>query len=1168
MPADRRSQVGVWMLALVGVATVIGPAIAAPSTRVGYGVAYYDNAPPATPVPDGFAATDWEWRPLCASNPATLTMLHHPSLIGHYNYWNSAMAWKNHTSTTSPWTDGTVFVLGSGPSAIWRRYGATLYYQLNGSPVPNPQLVTGSYTNADYYYDRCAWAGTMNASDLPGNWYLDPLKRWVVLSAAAEMDGFDGWALFDDLGGLYYFEEDEGGEQRTRSCGARMGAGGAACFGALLACEYLLKIAYDHHVMWLEEQARLYRASRTPTQDDYYSVDDPALGRRIIARREVPNYTVPSGCTASVAPKRNSMGSVGLRTDALTVTAGVTDTRTKTITFNEPFTTAAIPFQFSIEPTCTAGATPTSQFSGRFSLLLHEAGAAAADGWRRIEVAGVKDGSWISPWSFLTQRDGAASWSSTSEAGATVSTQFSANGTKGLGLAWSGQAIIRAMDLGVSHFDKLQVIVTAAATGAASDETTQVQALLTLQPAFTRNVAEAGRWRSVAANQAVAFSADTSLPPENATAVTYTWDFGDGTTASGTTASHSFPSSGLYDVLLTVDPTVPATAPNASLFNDAQGGVSYDICRIAVGQALPPGDSSDPGTVAFSGVRVTAKPSQITAHFTTDVAATGKLHWTTLPPSFVGPPAQSQYGDITDAGGTTDHTIAYTGASAGTPYYLTLTAARTSDGAQATARYELAASWPLVTPLTGTNDIVLDGGTAPLTYSVPAFEATPGQVRIRWSSSVATSTRVQWSDTSLSPPISLAQAGSLETAALVTDHDVTVSGLTPAKTYFFFLSGRAQAAAGTTYLRNAGPTQSDRGVTTWMVKVPGYYDSGSRSGDWPRLQFLTATSAADGRLSVRGLLTAAAEARLLHRPHGTANWTTLSWGASAATPTWTLSLAPGVYELAVEVKRDDGGTTLSPAHSVVHQSPAEGTVACNLLARSLATSDGKSLTFPRQFPVPPVIIVSAARSGAPLAACAVDNTRKGCRLSLLDHAGRPVKQARVQYLAFLPTDPGGEVQGACAQLPSGANVRFRVPFAAPPVIVCNAQQGGKALLAAAVDNRRDGFTLRACDLAGHAVSGAWVQWIAVPAALTVTLPDGKQASFRGGVERVANGFTLPCGVPGSDKGSAVMSAQQSSVPVVCGPTAVKRESVTVGMLRHGGQPVTSAWLQWLVAVRE
>ncbi|MCE5216009.1 PKD domain-containing protein, partial [bacterium] len=662
----------------------------------------------------------------------------------------------------------------------------------------------------DYYYQRYAWGGTLSANDLPSNWYLDPLRRWVVLSAAMSMDGFGSWALFDDLGGLYYFEDDEGGQARTLSCGAQMGAGGAAFFGAMLACEYLLVIAYDNHVIGLDEAARLYRASRRPTRDDYYSVDDPSLGHRVIVRRKVPNYTVPSGASSSVAPARNTVGSVGLTTDSLTVPTSTLATRTKTVTFNETFTTASIPFQFTIEPSCTAGASPTSQYRGRAYLRLHVAGAPQTDdGWRTVPLAGVKQDQWLNPWSYVTQRDAVSSWSSTADNDTSVSTSFATKGLQQLSFGWRGQVILRAYDMGVSHFDKMEVTAELVATGAAADEQTAAQAWLTLQPAFTANIAEAGPWRTISPGQSVTFTADTSRLPENQQSVNYTWDFGDGTPRTGSTVSYTFPQAGVYDVLLTVDPQVPDAAPNASLFNDSTGGRSYDICRVSVGQSSSPGGSSNPTTLDFTSVRVVASSGQIVAQFTTDKAATGRLTWRILPPDFAGPPAPGQEGSVTDTAPIQNHSLTATGITMGMPYYVRISAQPTGGGT-ASARYDLATDWALVTPLASAGSVDLSSSAPTITPSAPVFQSTPTSVHVTWTTDVPTTTRLQWSDRTMSPPSSSSQGGNLEDATTSTTHDMTVTGLTPGKTYYFYLSGVKQPGTGHVYLRNAANRNSSQ----------------------------------------------------------------------------------------------------------------------------------------------------------------------------------------------------------------------------------------------------------------------------------------------------------------------------------------------------------------------
>jgi plastocyanin len=1162
----RRLDSGVVLvLLLVGPIFLAAGGSWAASGAPGYGAALYDNAPPSCPSPDGFAATDWEWRPLYVSNRDTFEMPHNPSLVANLNYVQSSAKWEQHLATTAPWTNGSVFEYGSPPSGFWRKYNTTLYQQLNGSPVPNPNLATGSFNAPDYYYQRYAWGGTLSANDLPSNWYLDPLRRWVVLSAAMSMDGFGSWALFDDLGGLYYFEDDEGGQARTLSCGAQMGAGGAAFFGAMLACEYLLVIAYDNHVIGLDEAARLYRASRRPTRDDYYSVDDPSLGRRVIVRRKVPNYTVPSGASSSVAPARNTVGSVGLTTDALTVPTSTLATRTKTVTFNETFTTASIPFQFTLEPSCTAGASPTSQYRGRAYLRLHVAGAPqTADGWRIVPIAGVKEDQWLNPWTYLTQRDGVSSWTSTAENNTSVSTSFATEGTKQVAFGWRGQVLLRAHDMGVSHFDKMELTAELTATGAAADEQTSAQAWLTVQPAFTANIAEAGPWRTVSPGQSVSFTADTSRLPENQQSVSYTWDFGDGTPRTGSSVSYTFPQAGVYDVLLTVDPQVPDAAPNANLFNDSTGGRSYDICRVSVGQPTNPGGSSNPTAVDFSSVRVVASAGQIVAQFTTDKAATGRLSWCTLPPAFAGPPSLTQAGVVSDLVPVTTHGLTLTGVTAGMPYYLKISA-QPDSGGTSSAQYNLADDWALVTPLASASSVDLSSSAPTITPSAPVFQSTPTSVHVTWTTDVPTTTRVQWSDRTMSPPSSSSQGGNLEDATTSTNHDMTVTGLTVGKTYYFYLSGVKQPGTGHVYLRNAANRNSSQSPYAWAVTTPTNYESGSRASAGPRVEYLTAQTTSSGALSVRASLTEPAEVRLLHRAYGTTPWTQGDWLSETASPTWSLSVPAGAHELVVELKIGDR-TVLSRPFVAICTGPATGeTARYSLLSRTVKSKDGQKVTLPRAFSTPPILVLSAVEGRAPLAACAVNNSGRGFTVSALRADGQPALAATLSYLAFSPAAGNTSLQGNVAQLSSGAKVKFTTPFALPPVIVCNAQKGGKAILAAAVDNRVDGFTLYLNDLSGKAVTGAWVQWIAVAAPVTVQVSDRDSARLEGGVQSVGDGVMLPVGVPVRDRGAAVMSAQTGTKPLLCGPRSLTADATTAAIWRTGGQPLTgSAWLQWLV----
>jgi len=881
----------------------------------GIGVAFFANATPNCPAPEGFAASDWEWRPLYVSNSGSFAMPQNPNLIGKPFHWQSTVAWKNHMGA-SPWGNSADFAHDGLPSGVWRWYSETLYHQVNGAVIPNPQAVPG-YDVPDYYFQHYGAGGTMSADQLPTNWYLDPMKRWLVWSALTASDGISNWGAYQDISGMYSFEKWEGGEARTLQCGARMGSGGAGLFAGLLVAEYALTIAYDQQVQALNQQVAAYRAAQMPTEHDYYGIDDPSLGQRIVVRRKVPNFAIPSGCDSGIAPTRNSQGSVGIRTPELTAPQSGEASQSKAVTFNESFTTATVPFQFSIEPSCESG-TPSSQFSGRFSLRLHEYGG----GWHEVPIAGVKAGQWISPWSYVQDRDTAPSWNSTNNAGEAVSTQVSTSGTNSLALAWSGEVIVRAYDWGVSHFDKLEVKATVSAKGAAGGETTKARGWLSVQPLFTRNIAQAGPWASKQPGQSVTFSADTSVIPSNATATTYTWTFPDGSTQTGSSASYTFNTAGIYDVKLKVDPTVPDVAPNAYLFNDPAGGLSYDICRVAVGQSSNPVDSSDAATVQFQNVTVTATASQITADFTTNTPLQALFSWRMAPPDFVGPMPTGLEGYVTDQNATTNHHLSVS-VDQGTPYTLSISVQPGGSGTKVYARYDNQQLWNIMTPTSGTGSVALSSSTAPVSFSVPTFAGTPGQAHITWASDVATTTRVQWSDQLSSPPSSAAAAGNYYDPTYTTDHDVTITGLTPGQTYTFYLSGVPQASTGHVYLRHPYAPGSSLAPIGWRFTVPQYYDSGSRAGEAHPLEYLTATSQEGGALQVQAVLQQPGRIRLNYRPYGTGDWTTGTWTDASGTQQWSLALSQGPYELVVDWETLGGQIMSSRPYAVVHQEVEE-----------------------------------------------------------------------------------------------------------------------------------------------------------------------------------------------------------------------------------------------------
>ncbi len=86
-----------------------------------------------------------------------------------------------------------------------------------------------------------------------------------------------------------------------------------------------------------------------------------------------------------------------------------------------------------------------------------------------------------------------------------------------------------------------------------------------LQPRFTVTPS------APADHQVVLFDASTSTAPPNNPILTYSWNFGDGRTGSGKTATHSFDNPGTYVVTLTVGDSFNRTATTSQTLDVAGG---------------------------------------------------------------------------------------------------------------------------------------------------------------------------------------------------------------------------------------------------------------------------------------------------------------------------------------------------------------------------------------------------------------------------------------------------------------------------------------------------------------------------------------------------------------------------------------------------------------------
>ncbi len=233
--------------------------------------------------------------------------------------------------------------------------------------------------------------------------------------------------------------------------------------------------------------------------------------------------------------------------------------------------------------------------------------------------------------------------------------------------------------------------------------------------------------------------------------------------------------------------------------------------------------------------------------------------------------------------------------------------------------------------------------------------------------------------------------------------------------------------------------------------------------------------------------------------------------------------------------------------------PPLGQVQVGVIA---AATDGQRVTYPKPFAGVATVLCAAQVDGQPLAACAVDNTAKDFVLVMQSPTGQRVTKAQVVWVACLP--------GAATTLQAGhqwiahsrERIRFPRRFANLPLVVCNAQRQGGALVAGATRFDQDGFDVRVTNLPGQPVEGSWLLWVAAE-------PGIEHASLRIGGGYLANyphGGARPVFDPVSfDSEVMVASAAWDDagrrILVDRGP----RDHVNLKVLRSETQVAASSW---------
>ena len=239
------------------------------------------------------------------------------------------------------------------------------------------------------------------------------------------------------------------------------------------------------------------------------------------------------------------------------------------------------------------------------------------------------------------------------------------------------------------------------------------------------------------------------------------------------------------------------------------------------------------------------------------------------------------------------------------------------------------------------------------------------------------------------------------------------------------------------------------------------------------------------------------------------------------------------------------GMTSSAA--VLHVQPLE--IQCGVAQYG----NGTFVRFGASFSTTPVVITSAQFSSKAVSSCAVSNSRDGFTLYLTDDNKRPVSQAYVQWIAFMPKQ-SLNVLGGVQQANDGQRLSF-ASLPATPVIVTNAQANGIALNSAAVSNARDGCYLSLRDQDDRPVQGAWVQWIAVV--------PGDQNGLKGNVAQRSNGANVSFS-PGFNTGPVyVMAAQLANEACAAAAVDNRNDGFRLALTRHDGSAANGFWTQWL-----
>jgi phosphodiesterase/alkaline phosphatase D-like protein len=180
-------------------------------------------------------------------------------------------------------------------------------------------------------------------------------------------------------------------------------------------------------------------------------------------------------------------------------------------------------------------------------------------------------------------------------------------------------------------------------------------------------------------------------------------------------------------------------------------------------------DSTPP---IISGVTATPSTSSTTITWTTDEPATSRVEYGLSPGSLTS--------NVTNSTLKTNHSLTLTGLTSATTYYYRVLS---TDGSANTATFPL----PPAAPESFTTAVA----AAPIITGIVAIPGAAGIATIRWTTNVASNSRVDYGTTPSSLNLSFTDT------ANVTNHVIQLTGLTQGVTYYFRVSSLDPATGGT-----------------------------------------------------------------------------------------------------------------------------------------------------------------------------------------------------------------------------------------------------------------------------------------------------------------------------------------------------------------------------------